>query len=78
MEVLSPSTEGHDRGYKRTLYSRHGVREYWLVDPERETIAVMTPGPDGLTPQANYTRTQTLLSPLLPGLALDLTAVFGE
>ena len=78
VEVLSPSTEGHDRGYKRDLYSRHGVREYWLVDPDSETIAVMTPGTDGLAPQANYTRGQTLTSPLLPGLALDLTAVFGE
>ena len=78
VEVLSPSTEGHDRGYKRTLYSRHGVREYWLVDPERETIAVMTPGTDGLTPQATYPPSQTLTSPLLPALTLDLASVFHQ
>ena len=33
IEILSPSTAEKDRGYKRTLYAKHGVAEYWLVDP---------------------------------------------
>lgn len=37
-EVLSPSTEAHDRGVKFEDYAAHGVREYWLVDPAREQI----------------------------------------
>ena len=78
VEVLSPSTEGHDRGYKRELYARHGVREYWLVDPDLETIEVLTPGNGGFIRYALYNRRETLTSPLLPGLAVDLAAVFGE
>ena len=78
VEVLSPSTEGYDRGYKRELYARHGVREYWLVDPDLETIEVLTPGAGGFVRHALYNRRETLTSPLLPGLAVDLTAVFGE
>lgn len=32
-EVLSPTTALRDRGDKFSLYEKHGVREYWLVDP---------------------------------------------
>ena len=78
VEVLSPSTERHDRGYKRELYARHGVREYWLVDPDLETIEVLTPGNGGFIRHALYNRQETLTSPLLPGLAVDLAAIFGE
>ena len=30
---------------KLRLYSRSGVREYWLVDPEQESVKVLTLGP---------------------------------
>jgi Uma2 family endonuclease len=38
VEVLSESTEARDRGIKFEDYASHGVREYWLVDPEKEVI----------------------------------------
>ena len=37
-EVLSPSTEGADRGVKFEDYAAHGVGEYWIVDPEAERL----------------------------------------
>lgn len=37
-EVLSPSTAATDRGIKLQDYEAHGVSEYWIIDPERETI----------------------------------------
>jgi Uma2 family endonuclease len=37
-EVLSPSTEVRDRGVKFEDYAAHGVSEYWIVDPEGQTI----------------------------------------
>ena len=33
MEVASESTHHRDTGYKRELYARHGIVEYWRVDP---------------------------------------------
>ncbi|GHU73745.1 hypothetical protein FACS1894188_00060 [Clostridia bacterium] len=33
VEVLSPSTAKRDKGYKKNLYEKHGVKEYWIVNP---------------------------------------------
>ncbi len=77
VEILSPATEEYDRGYKRALYSRHGVKEYWLVDPDTETVEVLVAGDLGLAPYAIYQRSDQLASPLLAELALDLESIFG-
>jgi Uma2 family endonuclease len=37
-EVLSDSTEKHDRGIKYQDYESHGVKEYWIIDAEKQTI----------------------------------------
>lgn len=38
VEVLSPSTAKRDRTVKLLDYAEHGVGEYWLVDPEHQTV----------------------------------------
>ncbi|UFH57020.1 Uma2 family endonuclease [Spirosoma sp. KNUC1025] len=42
VEVLSKSTQKFDREIKFEDYAAHGVAEYWLVDPTRQTIEVFT------------------------------------
>jgi Uma2 family endonuclease len=42
MEILSPSNRLRDIITKAALYATMGVPEYWLVDPELETIKVHT------------------------------------
>ena len=37
-EVLSPSTQTNDRRLKKRDYAAHGIGEYWIVDPEAQTI----------------------------------------
>ena len=39
-EVLSPSNSSHDLVYKRDLYEKHGVKEYWVVDIYTKNIHV--------------------------------------
>ncbi|MBN8610411.1 MAG: Uma2 family endonuclease [Deltaproteobacteria bacterium] len=40
-EITSPSTVQHDRVTKRRLYAQHGVRHYWLVDPETRLLEAL-------------------------------------
>ncbi|MCL2169785.1 MAG: Uma2 family endonuclease [Defluviitaleaceae bacterium] len=40
IEILSPSTKRRDRGYKKGLYERYGVGEYWIVDVSSRSIDV--------------------------------------
>lgn len=40
VEILSPSTAHRDRGIKLDLYARSGVRQYWIVDPDRDVVDV--------------------------------------
>ncbi|MEZ5301901.1 MAG: Uma2 family endonuclease [Verrucomicrobiales bacterium] len=36
VEVISPESQGRDRGDKFYEYQAGGVREYWIIDPERQ------------------------------------------
>lgn len=38
IEILSPSTAKYDRGNKKRVYERNGVREYWIVDPHTRIV----------------------------------------
>ena len=40
LEVLSPSTAGHDQVTKRRIYERAGVREFWLVHPMDRVLTI--------------------------------------
>ena len=40
IEIVSPSTSSHDYVKKLNLYANANVREYWIVDPQRERIFV--------------------------------------
>ena len=76
IEILSPSTADRDRGKKLALYGRHGVTEYWLVDPVAEPISIHRQQAGELVPTETFGRDQTLRSPLLAGLELHLYDVF--
>jgi Uma2 family endonuclease len=46
VEVTSPSSANYDSQTKRRLYLAAGVPEYWIVDPEAQTIARWRSAPD--------------------------------
>ena len=39
-EVFSRSTMKNDTNIKKDVYERNGVKEYWMIDPWRETVEV--------------------------------------
>jgi Uma2 family endonuclease len=44
VEIISPTNALMDRNIKRITYQRIGVKEYWLVDPDKKTLEVYFPG----------------------------------
>lgn len=79
IEVLSPGhiNETRDREVKLTLYSRRGVREYWIIDRFTRTILVYRRTAEAaLDLAATLTEQDTLTSPLLPGFALPVVQLF--
>lgn len=76
VEVLSPGTARFDKGSKRKIYARTGVRELWLVDPEAKLIHVYQLAKDAETPTATYDQKAVFSSPLLPGLRIKAASIF--
>ena len=40
VEVLSPGTAKNDKGRKKDTYAKHGVKEYWIVNPADKSVDV--------------------------------------
>jgi Uma2 family endonuclease len=76
IEVLSEATAERDRIAKRLLYAKYGVKEYWLVDPARKSLEVLRLSERGFETVGIWWEGQTMRSPLIPGLAIDLGKVF--
>lgn len=79
IEILSPSNAKHDRFVKLNLYQRAKVREYWIVDPQNNTVEVCLLDNDGrMSVTAVYSREDTAKATVLPGCEIDLSKVFPE
>ena len=76
VEIRSPSTARYDWTVKRELYARHGVKEYWLVDPEAATVAVLLLDGGALKVAGVYGEKDTLASAVIDGFSIALADVF--
>ena len=74
VEVVSPTSIGIDRIRKAATYAKHGVAEYWIVDPAEETVLAqeLVDGRYRALPD----RDGTVTSLLLPDLTVDIRALF--
>jgi Uma2 family endonuclease len=79
VEILSEWNRRIDEIVKRDLYGRHGVLEYWIVDPELETVKVYRASEQRFLRVAELARENgdSLTTPLLPGLSIPLGEVFA-
>ena len=77
IEILSPSTAKKDRGKKRKLYERAGVKEYWIVDPFNQTVEVFTLSDQGKYREADlYGKEDEIKVGLFEVLTIDLNTIF--
>jgi Uma2 family endonuclease len=78
VEVLCEGTRRKDEVTKRKLYERFRVGEYWIVDPELETVKVHRLVGDSYERVAELSNEKgdVLTTPLLPGLELPLAEIF--
>lgn len=78
IEVLSRRTRTRDETLKRNLFDREGVREYWLVDPERNQIGMYRRSAGSFVRTTTITAGtgETLTTNLLPGWSLSVDQLF--
>lgn len=71
VEVVSPGKTNEDRDYrfKRSEYAARGIPEYWIIDPAKGKVMVLTLV-DGLYESVDYTGSDKILSALFPQLDL--------
>jgi Uma2 family endonuclease len=73
VEVVSPGKENEDRDYryKRSEYAARGIAEYWIIDPIRQQVMVLTLA-EGLYEEATFKGEDRIISRMIP--SFDLTA----
>ena len=72
IEIVSPSTARRDYLTKLNLYAVYGVKEYWIVNPDRETITVYRLTDQDISPSV-YTFRDTVQVQTLTNLNIDFT-----
>jgi Uma2 family endonuclease len=78
IEIVSPGAENErrDRLVKRQLYSKYGVKEYWIVDFQNRTIEVYVLQGQMLQLNALLTEKDELTSSMLPGYRCKVETLF--
>ncbi len=76
VEILSPTNRDKDTTLKRKTYARFGVQEYWIVDPDQQTVEILKWSEAGYVAAGTFTKSDTLTSQLLPELRLLLSEIF--
>ncbi|MBO0932396.1 Uma2 family endonuclease [Fibrella aquatilis] len=80
VEVLSESTKKNDRNVKFEDYAAHGVTEYWIIDPMRQTIEPFSIDADTQEYAAlgTFRVGQSVSSVVLPGFTIPVKAIFDN
>jgi Uma2 family endonuclease len=76
IEIMSDSSEGHDKITKKKLYEKAGVREYWIVDSENNGLKVYCFNESTIITNL-YGSSGTAPVTIFPGLDITLDEVFA-
>ncbi len=78
-EIISLGGRNRDRIEKRDLYEQYGIKEYWVADPESETVDVLALVNGRFELAVRGAAGQSAASRLLPGFEVAVDDLFhGE
>lgn len=78
VEILSPYTSRRDLAEKHALYERHGVKEYWVIDPGNRYIHAYVRGDDGRYPKpVLHVGRAIVTSAACPGFEVELESLLA-
>lgn len=80
VEVLSESTKKNDREIKFEDYAAHGVAEYWIIDPTRQTVETFSIDADteAYAALGTFRIGQSVSSMVLPEFTIPVKALFDN
>jgi Uma2 family endonuclease len=76
IEIISESTAYRDLVQKKKLYAMFGVKEYWIVIPDEGSVEILILRDKSYISHKIYTKEDTLESPLMKGLCIELKNIF--
>jgi len=71
VEVVSPESRLRDRGEKLAEYELGGVREYWIIDPDKRQVDLFLLGEDGRYERRKPDAQGIYHSAVVPGFWID-------
>ena len=76
VEILSPSSASRDWSDKFELYSKHGVKEYWIIDPANRVVWLARLRGGALEIAGTYGIGDTVSSTVLAGFSVKVDDIF--
>jgi len=77
VEILSPATSYKDQTEKLLLYEKHGVREYWIVNPDAKYVMIYRLDGKKYGKPEYLTENDIFESNVLEGFKIDLSEVWA-
>jgi Uma2 family endonuclease len=76
VEILSPTTEGNDKGRKLRMFARYEVPEYWMIDIDERAIEIRSLRGDFYVVTVKASGDAEVTSPLLPDFSFAVSRLF--
>ena len=77
VEVLLPATAMDDKTRKAVLYGNYGVRDYWIVDPDSQTVDVRRLSEEAYERLGLYGHSDIIVSSLRADLNVPVSRLFA-
>jgi len=78
VEILSYGTKDKDFGEKKELYGKKGVLEYWVIDPDNETVEIFKANKKELIALKKYKSNDIIKSLTIKGFQIAVTDIFED